>query len=162
MGLALLKERTSVRRYTERPVEREKLEQLIDAARFAPTARNEQPWEFVVVTRKEGLQKLADLTDHGRFIAGAGACIAVFCRETKYYLEDVSAATTYLLLAAEALGLGACWIAGDKKEYAQEVQRLLGVPDGYKLVSLISLGYPAERNPKEKRPVASMLHWEEF
>ncbi|HHZ20202.1 MAG TPA: nitroreductase family protein [Firmicutes bacterium] len=162
MGLALLKERTSVRRYTERPVEREKLEQLIDAARFAPTARNEQPWEFVVVTRKEGLQKLADLTDHGRFIAGAGACIAVFCRETKYYLEDGSAATTYLLLAAEALGLGACWIAGDKKEYAQEVQRLLGVPDGYKLVSLISLGYPAERNPKEKRPVASMLHWEEF
>ena len=144
------------------PVEREKLEQLIDAARFAPTARNEQPWEFVVVTRKEGLQKLADLTDHGRFIAGAGACIAVFCRETKYYLEDGSAATTYLLLAAEALGLGACWIAGDKKEYAQEVQRLLGVPDGYKLVSLISLGYPAERNPKEKRPVASMLHWEEF
>ena len=162
MGLALLKERTSVRRYTERPVEREKLEQLIDAARFAPTARNEQPWEFVVVTRKEGLQKLADLTDHGRFIAGAGACIAVFCRETKYYLEDGSAATTYLLLAAEALGLGACWIAGDKKEYAQEVQRLLGVPDGYKLVSLISLGYPAERNPKETRPVASMLHWEEF
>ena len=162
MGLALLKERTSVRRYTERPVEREKLEQLIDAARFAPTARNEQPWEFVVVTRKEGLQKLADLTDHGRFIAGAGACIAVFCFVFKYYLEDGSAATTYLLLAAEALGLGACWIAGDKKEYAQEVQRLLGVPDGYKLVSLISLGYPAERNPKEKRPVASMLHWEEF
>lgn len=162
MDITLLKERISVRKYETRPVEREKLEALVDAARFAPTARNEQPWEFVVVTQREGLERLAMLADYGGFIRDAGALIAVFCHDTKYYLEDGSAATTYICLAATALGLGSCWVAGDKKNYAEEVRRALSLPEDYRLVSLISLGYPAEHHPKEKRSLKELLHWERY
>lgn len=162
MSLDLLKKRISVRKYEERPIEREKLENIIDAARLAPTARNEQPWEFVVVTEKSMLEKLAGLTDYGRFIRQAPACIIVFCRDTKYYLEDGSAATTYILLAATEQGLGSCWVAGDKKPYADDIRRTLNVPEGYKLVSLVSLGYSAEYHPKEKRSLAEVIHWEKY
>ncbi|HEX2952559.1 MAG TPA: nitroreductase family protein [Bacillota bacterium] len=162
MNLDLLKKRTSVRKYEARPVEREKLERIIDAARYAPTARNEQPWEFVVVTEEEMRKKVAESTDYGRFIADAAACIAVLAKDTKYYLEDGSAATTYILLAAKAEGLGSCWIAGDKKPYADDIRKLLRAPESYRLISLIALGYPAEDHPKEKRSLESVLHWEKF
>lgn len=162
MALELLKKRASVRQYQARPVEREKLEAIIDTARLAPTARNEQPWEFVVVTDEGKKAEIASLTDYGRFIAKAGACVAVFCRETKYYLEDGSAATTYILLAATELGLGACWIAGDKKGYTEDIRKALGVPSEYKLVSLVALGYPGEHQPKPKRELNTVLHWEKF
>ena len=103
---------------------------------------------------------MGGLTDYGRFISEAPACIAVFCRDTKYYLEDGSAAATYILLAATALGLGSCWVAGDKKAYAEQVREFLGVPDGYKLVALIPVGYPAEEQRKNKRSLAEVVHWE--
>lgn len=160
MSLEILKQRHSVRKYQNRPVEREKLEAIVDAARFAPTARNEQPWEFVIVTDPERCTQLGGLTDYGRFISEAPACIAVFCRDTKYYLEDGSAAATYILLAATALGLGSCWVAGDKKAYAEQVRDFLGVPDGYKLVALVPIGHPAEEQRKNKRSLAEVAHWE--
>lgn len=162
MELDLLKKRISVRQYEERPIEREKLEMLVEAARFAPTARNEQPWEFVIVTERSDLERLAKLADYGGFIGNAGACIAVFCRDTKYYLEDGSAATTYLCLAATALGLGSCWVAGDKKIYAEDVRQILRAPEGYRLISLVSLGYPAEDHTKSKRSAEEMIHWEQY
>jgi nitroreductase len=162
MLLELLKERISIRKYDPRPIEREKLEAIIDAARFAPTARNRQLWEFVVVTESPMRQRLAELTDYGRFIAEASACVAVFYSNNRFYVEDGSAATTYILLAATEFGLGSCWIAGDKKEYAEDVRKLLNVPERYRLVSLISLGYPAEHIPQVKRPLNEVLHWESF
>jgi len=162
MGLELLKQRISVRKYTLQPVEREKIEEIVDVARFAPTARNEQPWEYVVVTEQAVREEIANLTDYGKFIAEAPVCIAVFTKETKYYLEDGSAATTYILLAATSLGLGSCWVAGDKKEYGHAVGKLLGVPTGYQLVSLVSLGYSAEEHLKPKRQLEDLCHWERF
>jgi nitroreductase len=83
--------------------------------------------------------------------------MAVFCRETKYYLEDGCAATCSILLAAWAHGLGSCWIAGDKKAYAGKIRELLGVAENHKLVSLISIGYSAEHPRVEKRPLAEFL-----
>jgi nitroreductase len=91
------------------------------------------------------------------------ACIVVFCRDTKYFLEDGCAATENILIAVAALGLGACWVAGDKKRYADQVRQMLGVPEGYRLVSLLPVGYPAARPArKQKRPLDSVLHWERF
>ena len=162
MSLEILKQRHSVRKYQNRPVEPEKLEAIVDAARFAPTARNEQPWEFVIVTNPERCSQLGELTDYGKFISEAPACIVVFCRNTKYYLEDGSAATTYIMLAATSLGLGSCWVAGDKKAYAEQVREFLGVPDGYKLVALVPIGYPAEEQQKKKRSLAEVSHWENW
>ena len=162
-ALDIFKDRISVREYSDRPVEKETLEKIVDAGRLAATARNEQPWEFVVATGKDKIRELAAITDHGKFMSGAAASIAVFCKDTKYYLEDGSAATENILLAAAALGLGACWIAGDKKHYAPAIAKTLDVPESYKLISIISLGYPKEKpQPHQKRALNEVIHWEKF
>jgi nitroreductase len=162
-ALEALKGRRSVRVYEEKAVPKNTLEEIIDAARLAPSANNIQPWEFVVVTDKATRKKIADLTDYGKFIAQSGACVAVFCKDVKHYLEDGSAATENILVAAHALGLGTCWVAGYKKAYAEPVRKLLGVPDGHNLVSLISLGFPSVKaEAHDKRGVQEVLHWEKF
>jgi nitroreductase len=155
--------RASVREYQDKPVSRELLACLIDAGRRAPTANNLQPWEFVVITEAGARAKVADIADHGKFIAQAAVCIAVYCKDTKYYLEDGCAAVENILLAATAFGLGTCWIAGDKKPYSEKIGRLLHVPEIYRLVALISVGYPkAALVSKTKRPTEQVLHWEQF
>lgn len=161
-ALEALRTRRSVRAYSAAPVSRGMLEQIVDCARLAPSANNLQPWEFVVVTEGEMLRKIAAAANHGPFIASAQACVAVLCKQGRYYLEDGSAATQNLLLAAHALGLGACWVAGDKKPYAEEVAGWLGAPPEYRLVSLVAIGHPAEDSHPPKRPLPSVLHWERF
>ncbi len=161
-AIEALKTRRCVRAYTGQPVPRETIEDLIDCGRLAASAINIQPWEFVVVTDRETLRKMAGATDHGRFIADAALCIVVLSRETKYFLEDGSAATQNILLAAHARGLGACWVAGDKKPYADDIRKLVGAPEGFRLISLIPVGCPAERPTKEKRPLSDVLHWERY
>jgi len=160
--IELLKTRRSIRAYTPQAVPREIIEDIIDCGRLAPTARNEQPWEFVVVTDKAVRSRIAQAADYGRFIADAPVCVAVLSRQTKYYLEDGSAATLNILLAAHAHGLGACWVAGDKKPYAARVVQMVGAPEDYRLISLVSIGYPAEKPETGKRPLREMLHWERF
>ena len=155
--------RASVREYQSKPVPKDLLEKLVDAGRRAPTARAVEPWEFVVITRKETLQKLGQIATSGSFIKGATACIAVFCKDTKYYLEDGCAATENILLVAAELGLGACWVAGDKKPYAGEITGFLGAPSDFKLVSMISLGWPKEEAEQAKnRKLKDVMHWERF
>ncbi len=161
-AIEALKTRRSIRAYADRPVPREVLEDIVDCGRLAASAINIQPWEFVVVTGAATLRKLAETTDHGRFISGAPVCVVVLCQATKYYLEDGSAATQNILLAAHAHGLGACWVAGDKKPYAADICKIVEAPDGLRLVSLIPMGYPAENPKKPKRPLADVLHWEKY
>lgn len=163
--LKLLKIRRSIRVFQDKDIPKDKLEEILDTARFAPTARNVQPWEFVVVTDKNKLAELANLGQNAGFMAQASVCIAVFCADTHYFLEDGSAATCNILLAATALGIGSCWIAGDKKPYCRQVNALLNAPSGMKLISLIALGYPQEKNTfkiAEKRALKELLHWEKF
>ena len=161
-AIETLKMRRAVRAYTREPVPREIIEDVVDCGRLAATAINIQPWEFVAVTDPGTLRKLADITDYGKFIADAPVCVVVLCRDTKYYLEDGSAATENILLAARAHGLGSCWVAGDKKPYAAEICQVMGAPAGYRLVSLIPIGHPAETPEKSKRPLSDVLHWEKY
>ncbi len=163
--LEVLRKRRSVRVFSDKLINKTDLEIIIDTARFAPTARNVQPWSFVVITNADKLSSIASLTENGRFISGAKACIAVFCEDTKYYLEDGCAATVNILNAAAALGIGSCWVAGDKKDYCKEVAKLLNVPDTYRLVSLIALGYPQDKNSFQlagKKSLKELMHWEHF
>ena len=158
-----IEKRASVREYQLKSVPKDLLEKLVDAGRRAPTARAVEPWEFVVVTQKETLQKLGHIAASGAFIKSATACIVIFCKDTKYYLEDGCAATENILLAAAELGLGACWVAGDKKPYAPEVAKLLGAPSDLKLVSMISLGWPKQKVGQAKnRSLKDVIHWERF
>ncbi len=160
--LEAIRTRRSIRKYKPEAVSKELLTKLVDAGRLAPTARNEQPWEFVVVTDAERRKRLASIATHGTFIAEASACIVVVCKPSDYYLADGSAATTQILLAATALGLGTCWVAGDRKDYAPDVLKAIGAPAKYKLISLIAIGYAAETPAPAKRALAEVVHWETF
>ena len=155
--------RASVREYKADPIDKKLLQRLVDAGRRAPTARRVEPWEFVVVTDKGMLQKLGGICNSGSFIKDSAACIVIFCKDTKYYLEDGCAATENILLAAADAALGACWVAGDKKPYVEEVTKLFGAASGMKLISLLSLGWPKKEVRQDKnRPLEEVLHWEKF
>ena len=156
-----ISKRASVREYQSKAVPKKMLERIVDAGRRAPTARGVEPWEFVVVEKKETLDKLGKIANNGSFIRGAGASVVIFCKDTKYYLEDGCAAAENILLAVADLGLGACWVAGDKKPYTGEVSKLLNAPPDLKLVSLISIGWPVGQPKQSKnRELKNVIHWE--
>jgi len=155
--------RRSVRKYKSDPVSQELIERVVDAGRRAPTARNVQPWEFVVVTDPQVRGTLAAICDYGKCIKESPVCIVTFCHDTKYYLEDGCAAIENMLVAAAALGLGTCWVAGDKKGYAPTIAEKLGVPATYRLIGLVAMGYPADTGKATaKRPLAEVLHKEKW
>jgi nitroreductase len=155
--------RRSVRAYdAKRPVSRGQIETIVDCGRLAATARNVQPWEFIVVTDPGVRAAIAALAANGPFISDAPVCIAVTCREGAYYLEDGCGATQNMLLAAHALGLGSCWVAGDKKPYAGAVADLIGVPKDHRLVSLVAVGYALAVPSPPKRSLSEVLHWEKY
>lgn len=155
--------RTSVREYKNDLIDKRTIEKLIDAGRRAPTARGEEPWEFVVVLDRKMLKRFSELAVNGSFVKNAAVAIVVFCHDTKYYLEDGCAATENILLSAADAGLGACWIAGDKKDYAEEICGLLKAPKDCKLISIIAIGIPLkEKHQVKKRSIDQVLHWEKF
>ncbi len=153
--------RKSAREYSDKSISKEDIEKIIDSARLAATARNEQPWQFVIIRDKEKIQKLGEIVSpNGAFLKGANTAIVVLSKDTKYYLEDCSAATENILLTAAALDIGACWIAGDKKEYADEVTSFVDAGGDERLASVIALGYPAtEVASKPKKSVQEVIRW---
>lgn len=161
-AIECLKTRRSVRKYQDRPVPKQVIEDIVDCGRMAATAINIQPWHFVVVQEAAMRCAIAETTDYGKFISGAPVCICVFCLDTKYYLEDGSAAAQNILNAANAHGLGSCWVAGDKKSYAEKLGEMLGLPADYKLICLIPLGYPAEQPTRAKKALSEVIHWDRF
>jgi nitroreductase len=161
-AIEALKSRRSIRTYASQPVERSVIEEIIDCARLAPTAMNNQPWDFVVITGKEDLARIPVLLGHAEFIANAAFCVLVLTRESNCAVEDCCAATENLLIAAEAYGLGSCWVAGAPQPYAPTVAKAFGAPDDRKLISIVSFGFPAEAPAVQKRSLPEVLHWERF
>lgn len=161
-AIEALTTRRSVRRYACHAVPVETIEAIVNAGRLAPTARNVQPWEFVVVTDSAKRAQIAAITEYGKFIAEAPVCVVVLSKKTRYFLEDGSAATTNMLNAARALGLGSCWVAGDKKPYAARIVELIAAPPEMVLISLIAVGHPVEIPTPAKRSLGEVLHWESF
>lgn len=160
VGITIIKSRHSVRKYKPDPVEEKVIRDVLECARHAPTAMNLQPWLFGVIRERDLLKKIADLTDHGKFIADAVICLAVFGeKKAKYYLEDCCAATGTLILGLQSYGIGSCWVAGEKKDYAEAVRKLLEVPEGYTLVSLVPAGYPAEIAIQKKKDVDTIAFY---
>lgn len=161
-AIEALQIRRSIRAYTQQTVERRIIEEIVDCARLAPTAMNDQPWDFVVLTKKEDLAKLPPMLGHGEFIANSAFAVLVLARATEYAVEDSSAATENLLVAAAAHGIGSCWIAGTKQSYGPAVAQAFGAPADRQLIAIVSFGYPAEEPQIDKRPLADVLHWDRF
>ncbi len=161
--LQVIKKRRSIRKYEDREIPKEILEDLVDCGRLAPTGYNAQPWVFVVVTDKELKAQIAQLATYGRFIKEAGACIAVFCRKDAITpLEDACAATENIIIAACAYGLGTCWVNSYRKAHSKAVEALLGCPQDMELATLLAVGYPAEHPTRPKKALSEVLRWERF
>jgi nitroreductase len=136
--------RKSIRAYAETPVPKETLERILEAGRVAPSAANRQPWHFIVVTDSEK-RKVISKGPFAKFVTESPVVI-VGCGDTraspKWYMVDVSIALENIVLAATCEGLGTCWIGGFVEE---EVKRLLEIPENFKIVALLSVGYPREK-----------------
>ncbi len=158
-AMEALKDRRSFRTYKQKVVERGIIEEIVDCARLAPTAMNEQPWEFIVLTERADLERIPPMLGHGEFIAKAAFAVLVLGRETEYVVEDCSAATENLLIAAAAHGIGSCWVAGTKQAYGPVVAKAFGAPADRQLIAIVSFGYPGEEPKVDKRPLADVLHW---
>lgn len=159
----VIKSRHSVRKFKPDPVDATVIREAVECASHAPTAKNLQPWIFGVIQDRDMLRKIAQLTDNGKFIAEAPLCIAVFGeKQSTYYLEDCCAATENLILALQAHGIGSCWVAGEKKAYADEVRKLLDVPGGYGLVALVPAGKPADISIAPKKELKKVLFHERY
>ncbi|MCX6711092.1 MAG: nitroreductase family protein [Candidatus Woesearchaeota archaeon] len=162
--LKLIKNRRSVRQYANKPIQKKILEEIIDAARLAPSAINMQPWEFVVITEKEMLNYIAENARYGKFIKDSAACVLVCGDKRNHHLvEDCSAATENILLAAKSFKIGSCWVAGYNKPYCKAIKTTLGIPEDIDIISIIPLGYyKKEVEPHGKRALEDVLHWEKY
>jgi nitroreductase len=171
--LEAIKGRRSVRAFDgERNVSEETVETLIDAGRWAPSAGNIQPWEFVVVREPEIKKRLSDAAYNQSFIEEAPVVIVVCASEnrsseryghrgkTLYCIQDTAAAIQNIHLTAFSLGLGTCWVGAFKEEEASEILR---IPRGIRPVALIPVGYPSEFPfSRKKRAFEEMVHYEFF
>ena len=156
--------RTSIRRYTEQPVPEEMIDKLMRAAMAAPSAGNQQPWEFYVITDHEMIQKAAECSPYSRFLKDAPLVIVPVYRTEglrfpDYAHIDLSAAVENLLLEADALGLGAVWCGiAPLKERQQAVREALSIPDALEAFALIGAGFPAETKKQQDRYDPARIH----
>ncbi len=156
--------RRSIRKYENKDIPQEILQQILEAGRCAPSAVNRQPFRFVVVNDREIMKDFCDNLI-ARFVKYAPAAIAG-CADIKSLLTgnwavvDTTIAMQNMVIAASALGIGSCWIGACNEE---KVKKALKIPDKWKFVALITLGYPAEQpKPKKKKPIKDLFNFNSF
>jgi nitroreductase len=144
--------RRSIRTYTSEPVSEADLRSVLEAGMSAPNASNRQPWHFVTITDRATLQALADTHPFGKMLADAALAIAV-CGDpaiSDWWVQDCTAATENILIAVSALGLGGVWLGcHGRPEREQAIRQVLGIPQRIGILSMLSIGHPAEE--KEAR-----------
>lgn len=157
-------ERRSIRKYTDKKMPPEVLEKLLRAAMAAPTANNQQDWEFLVIDDRKLLDSVPDFHPYSQMLKQAPAAIAV-CADTNqeynagYWVQDCAAATQNILLEAQHLGLGACWLGiYPRQQRVDGLKKLLQLPENIMPLSLIAVGYPAEEKSPVDRFDKSKIH----
>jgi nitroreductase len=167
-----IKTRRSVRAFTNQEVSEEEVEKIIDAARWAPSAGNIQPWEFIIVRKSEIKRELAVAALNQTFIEEAPIVIVVCANESRsaqgygnrgatlYCIQDTAAAIQNIHLAAKALGLATCWVGAFREE---EARKVLDIPRGIRPVAIIPVGHAAEKpRTPSRRPIQDIVHYETF
>ncbi|MCI4438269.1 nitroreductase family protein [archaeon] len=167
----VIKSRRSIRKYKKEDIPNEKILKILDAARHAPSASNIQPWEFIVVRDKATKEKLSKVNVYGKFIADAPVAVVVIGDESRspgHWVEDCSLAVENMFLAAKALGIGGCWVAVfslDSRglEREKKIKEVLGIPEKYRVLCVVALGYPDEEpTPRNLRELNELIHYEKF
>jgi len=161
--------RRSIRQYKEKPVEREKLDTLLKSAMAAPSAMNIKPWEFIVVTEADTMDEIRSSLIFGKHNAPAAI---VVCGNTsffkhplasKFWVQDCSAATENILLAAVELGLGTVWLGVHPiYNFTKRISNILHLPEHVKPLNVIYIGYPAENKPARTQYNPDRVHWEVY
>lgn len=162
----LVRLRRSMRKFTDEELTKDEVFMLLRAALMAPSSKGSRPWEFVVVDDKETLRLLAHCKDRGgELIEGAPLAVVVVANPMKsdVWIEDSAVATTLMLLQAEDLGLGACWVQirersmEDGKPAEEMVRCILNIPEHLRVLSIVAVG----RKGMERKPInEDKLHWE--
>jgi len=163
--IELLRNRRSIRKYTEKLIESEKFEILKEALLRSPSSRDFDPWEFIFVDNRELLKQLALSKPHGASFLSRAALGVVICadeQKSDVWVEDCSIASILVQIVAQSLGLGSCWIQIRNRNFDDQltsedyIRKLLNIPSGLKVESIIALGYPAEK--KEPIPRESLKY----
>ena len=160
--------RRSIRKYTDQQVSDEDINELLKAGMAAPSANNCQPWHFVVINDHQVMDRIPAFHPYSKMLKSASAAILVCIDKNLenadgYGIQDCSAATQNILLAAHANGLGAVWLGIYPREVRIEgVKKLLGIPRGIMPLSLISIGYPAEEKPPANRFDEARVHYNKW
>jgi nitroreductase len=156
--------RRSMRRYTEKPVSDEEVQRLLEAAMAAPSGHNRQPWHFIVVRDRATLLEVPKFHPYSKML-GQCALAIVVCGDleldggTGFWVQDCSAATQNILVAAHAMGLGAVWLGVHPHEdLVKGVKELLDIPEKIIPLNIISVGYPAEEKPPANRYNEERVH----
>jgi nitroreductase len=152
------------RAFADRAVEADKLSTIVEAGRHAMSARNLQPWQFIVVRERETLKKLGELCSTGRFVGDAPAAIVVLKDLNNKRWADVDCAQAVQNMAdvGWALGLGTCWVGNFDTE---KIHALLAIPQEWVLFTILPFGYQNSAKPPEARPLkprSQMVHYERF
>jgi nitroreductase len=165
MFMSLIRKRRSIRKFIDKPVEKEKLDLLVEAGLRAPSSRGVNPWHFVVVADREMLARLAQAKAHGSAFlnnASVGIVVCADASKSDVWVEDAAIAAIMIQLTAESLDLGSCWIQirermhDERQTSEMYVGELLGLPSQLKVESIVAIGYPDER--KTPHPKESLLH----
>ncbi len=157
--------RVSIRKYQDKPVEKEKIEAILRAAMQAPSAGNQQPWEFYVITDKSKLEALSRVSPYAGMTKDAPAAIVSAwrkeCRIPEYAQIDLSIAMENLWLETDAQGLGGVWLGiAPVEKRMSAVEEIVGMPDTLRAFAVFPFGYPAEERKQQDRFDASRIHWE--
>lgn len=165
---AILKRR-SIRKFNNQPIPEEDIKQLLEAAMAAPSAGNEQPWHFIVITERGILDKVPTIHPYSNMIKEAPLAILVCADMTlnkydvDYWVQDCSAATQNILLAATAKGLGTVWLGVyPRKERVEGLSKLFSLPEHIIPFALIPVGYPAEEKPPINRYKEERVHYNKW
>ena len=151
--LEAIKDRRSIRKYKELSISEEQVRQILEAGRWAPSRGNSQPWKFIVLRNAQGRTDLAEAIPTGKFLAEAplGIAVVVDPKASKHPEQEGAAAIQNMLLVAYALGLGACWISVYGTDCEKKAKQILQIPDEEWLLSVVSIGRPAETPEKGRK-----------
>jgi nitroreductase len=151
--LEAIKDRRSVRKYTQELISEDQLAQILEAGRWAPSRGNSQAWKFIVLKDAQIRKELAESIPNGKFLAEApqGVVVVVNPKSSKHPEQEAAAAIQNMLLAAYALGLGTCWVSIHGTDYEEKANQLLLIPKEELCVSVVSIGHPAEIPEKGRK-----------
>ena len=163
--LDLLKSRRSIRKYTSKEVEEEKLNKCLEAARWAPSASNKQPWEFLIVKDETMRKRFAEIHPYAKFVAESPVVFIPLTNpeiHQKYHMSDTGLAILHFMIEAYSLGLGTCWAGVIGTSFENELKKLLNIPDHLNIMALVALGYPDQERESSRKSLDELVHYEKY